>query len=96
MGYGDDLGGITGFKSGGNDLAGLTEIGTLNAPGSRRGSFRAPMNDTESRGNRNSDSKDKMREPIGSSTNVGGYGYGGLPRPATGGYENTTLGLKRP
>ena len=59
-GYGDEF---SAYKNPGNDLAGLTEIGTVNAPGSRRGSFRAPMNDTESRGNRNSDSKERMREP---------------------------------
>eukprot|EP00347_Sterkiella_histriomuscorum_P011090 403373790 len=92
-GYGDEF---SAYKNPGNDLAGLTEIGTVNAPGSRRGSFRAPMNDTESRGNRNSDSKERMREPQGSAQNIGGFGYGGLPRPTTGGYENTSLGLKRP
>jgi len=41
-------GGGLGIKLGNNDLGDLNEIGTLNAPGSRRGSFRAPINDTES------------------------------------------------
>jgi len=76
----------------GNDLAGLTEIGTLNAPGSRRGSFRAPINDTESQRNRGSESKDRMRDPLGSNSNLGtGFGIGGgpgLPRPNTGSYDN--------
>lgn len=71
----------------------------MNAGGSRRGSFRGPVNDTESVRNRGSESKDRMRDGIGSTANLGsGFGGSGpgLPRPNTGSYDHQSLALKRP
>lgn len=65
-------------------MGGITEIGTLNPGGSRRGSFRAPINDNESARNRGSESKERMGGGIG----FGGGGGPGLPRPNTGNYDH--------
>ncbi|CDW87188.1 UNKNOWN [Stylonychia lemnae] len=77
-------GGGLGIKLNSNDLGDLNDIGTLNAPGSRRGSFRAPITDTESQRNRGSESKERIRDQIST-------GFGGLPRQS-----DNQLGLRRP
>jgi len=83
-----------GYKySGGGDLAGIGEIGIIAETNSRRGSFRAAGGGDKTSQGRGSESKERMREPSGTS-----QGFSAMQRPQTSGYDNgsNALGLRRP
>lgn len=98
-GYGMGLKNEGGAGTGLGDLAGLTEIGTINVGESRRNSFRGAA-----AGRSGSESKERMREP----SSVTNHAFGNIPRPTTsnvgvsggigigGGSNYDNLSLRRP